>query len=86
MQVAYIDFEMGETPQFSAGLTTLGFIQSHFMSFVKKNKLFWLLDSILMSNVYTLLQIESDADILWKPDVREKNEEVAARGMKFLNW
>ncbi|KAL6995223.1 hypothetical protein U1Q18_005358, partial [Sarracenia purpurea var. burkii] len=30
--------------------------------------------------------IESDADILWKPDVREKNEEVAARGMKFLNW
>ena len=39
-----------------------------------------------MSNVYTLTQIESDADILWKPDVREKNEELAARGMKFLNW
>ncbi|XP_057469061.1 phosphoglycerate mutase-like protein 1 [Actinidia eriantha] len=30
--------------------------------------------------------IESDADILWKPDVREKDEELAARGMKFLNW
>jgi len=30
--------------------------------------------------------IESDDDILWKPDIREKNEEVAARGMKFLNW
>lgn len=30
--------------------------------------------------------IESDADVLWAPDVREKNEDVAARGMKFLNW
>ncbi|XP_058723929.1 phosphoglycerate mutase-like protein 1 isoform X2 [Vicia villosa] len=28
--------------------------------------------------------IESDDDILWKPDIREKNEEVAARGLKFL--
>ncbi|XAR48471.1 hypothetical protein NMG60_11031297 [Bertholletia excelsa] len=30
--------------------------------------------------------IESDDDIFWKPDIREKNEEMAARGMKFLNW
>ncbi|XP_062164642.1 phosphoglycerate mutase-like protein 1 isoform X1 [Alnus glutinosa] len=30
--------------------------------------------------------IESDDDILWKTDIREKNEEVAARGMKFLKW
>ncbi|CAL0319282.1 unnamed protein product [Lupinus luteus] len=30
--------------------------------------------------------IESDEDILWKPDIREKNEEVAARGLKFLEW
>ncbi|XP_058723934.1 phosphoglycerate mutase-like protein 1 isoform X2 [Vicia villosa] len=30
--------------------------------------------------------IESDDDILWKPDIREKNEEVAARGLKFLEW
>ncbi|KAH7850149.1 hypothetical protein Vadar_028563 [Vaccinium darrowii] len=30
--------------------------------------------------------IESDADILWKPDTREKDEELATRGMKFLNW
>jgi broad specificity phosphatase PhoE len=30
--------------------------------------------------------IESDADTLWKTDVREKNEEVAIRGMKFINW
>ncbi|KAK6940286.1 Histidine phosphatase superfamily, clade-1 [Dillenia turbinata] len=30
--------------------------------------------------------IENDEDILWKPDVREKKEEVAARGMEFLNW
>ncbi|KAG5543755.1 hypothetical protein RHGRI_016494 [Rhododendron griersonianum] len=30
--------------------------------------------------------IESDADILWKPDTREKDEELARRGMKFLDW
>eukprot|EP01018_Ginkgo_biloba_P002432 Gb_21976 [translate_table: standard] len=30
--------------------------------------------------------IESDEDILWKADVREKEEEVAARGRAFLNW
>ncbi|KAI4388676.1 hypothetical protein MLD38_000984 [Melastoma candidum] len=30
--------------------------------------------------------IESDDDILWTPDVREKNEDVAIRGKKFLNW
>ncbi|XP_062164645.1 phosphoglycerate mutase-like protein 1 [Alnus glutinosa] len=30
--------------------------------------------------------IESDDDILWKTDIREKNEEIAARGMKFLKW
>ncbi|RWW14008.1 hypothetical protein BHE74_00005000 [Ensete ventricosum] len=31
-------------------------------------------------------QIENDEDILWKADVREANEEVAARGVKFINW
>jgi len=36
--------------------------------------------------VLILVQIESDDDILWKTDIREKNEEVAARGMKFLKW
>ncbi|KAF8404766.1 hypothetical protein HHK36_009655 [Tetracentron sinense] len=30
--------------------------------------------------------IESDEDILWKADTREAIEEVAARGMKFMNW
>ncbi|XAR62047.1 hypothetical protein NMG60_11016630 [Bertholletia excelsa] len=30
--------------------------------------------------------IENDADILWKPDEREKDEDLAARGLKFLNW
>ncbi|XP_058080332.1 phosphoglycerate mutase-like protein 1 isoform X2 [Magnolia sinica] len=30
--------------------------------------------------------IESDEDILWKADIRETTEEVAARGRKFLNW
>ncbi|XVE49414.1 hypothetical protein DITRI_Ditri01bG0080800 [Diplodiscus trichospermus] len=30
--------------------------------------------------------IESDEDTLWKADIRETKEEVAARGLKFLNW
>ncbi|KAM1794097.1 hypothetical protein ACFX11_034613 [Malus domestica] len=30
--------------------------------------------------------IETDEDILWKADVRETTEEVAARGLKFMNW
>lgn len=30
--------------------------------------------------------IENDADVLWKAEIREKNEDVAARGMKFLDW
>ncbi|KAK4751473.1 hypothetical protein SAY87_004955 [Trapa incisa] len=30
--------------------------------------------------------IEHEEDVLWKPDVREEDEEVAIRGMKFLNW
>ncbi|XP_059653152.1 phosphoglycerate mutase-like protein 1 isoform X2 [Cornus florida] len=29
---------------------------------------------------------KSDEDILWKANIREKKEEVAARGMKFMNW
>ncbi|XP_066346371.1 phosphoglycerate mutase-like protein 1 [Miscanthus floridulus] len=30
--------------------------------------------------------IENDEDVLWEPDVRETNEAVALRGMKFLDW
>ncbi|KAK3231124.1 hypothetical protein Dsin_003005 [Dipteronia sinensis] len=30
--------------------------------------------------------IESNDDILWEPEIREKNEAVAKRGMEFLNW
>lgn len=30
--------------------------------------------------------IESDEDILWESDVREKTDEVSARGLKFLEW
>ncbi|EPS67174.1 hypothetical protein M569_07602, partial [Genlisea aurea] len=30
--------------------------------------------------------IESDDDVLWKHDIREKNEELAARGLKFFDW
>ena len=32
------------------------------------------------------LQIENDEDVLWEPDVRETNEAVALRGMKFFDW
>lgn len=32
------------------------------------------------------MQIQSDEDVLWKADVRETKEELAARGIKFLNW
>lgn len=30
--------------------------------------------------------IENTDDVLWKSDIREKNEEVAIRGMEFLKW
>ncbi|GMI90625.1 hypothetical protein like AT1G58280 [Hibiscus trionum] len=30
--------------------------------------------------------IESDDDVLWKPEAREPIEEVAVRGMKFFTW
>ncbi|XP_010254646.1 PREDICTED: phosphoglycerate mutase-like protein 1 isoform X2 [Nelumbo nucifera] len=29
--------------------------------------------------------IENDEDVLWEADIREPNEDVAARGMKFMN-
>ncbi|KAD6796303.1 hypothetical protein E3N88_07199 [Mikania micrantha] len=30
--------------------------------------------------------IENDGDVLWTPDTRERNEDVAARGVKFMKW
>lgn len=30
--------------------------------------------------------IESDKDVLWKPSPRETPDEVAARGVEFINW
>ncbi|XP_042439452.1 phosphoglycerate mutase-like protein 1 isoform X3 [Zingiber officinale] len=30
--------------------------------------------------------VENDEDVLWKADVREANEEIAARGVKFIDW
>ncbi|KAK2987420.1 hypothetical protein RJ640_018557 [Escallonia rubra] len=35
---------------------------------------------------YHFFQIESDEDVLWKAEIRETKEELAARGMKFMNW
>ncbi|ESQ29598.1 hypothetical protein EUTSA_v10023600mg [Eutrema salsugineum] len=30
--------------------------------------------------------IETDEDVLWKPDIREENKDIAARGVRFMNW
>ncbi|CAL5358193.1 unnamed protein product [Camellia sinensis] len=30
--------------------------------------------------------IDSDDDLLWKANIRETKEELAARGMEFMNW
>ncbi|KAL1194363.1 Phosphoglycerate mutase-like protein 2 [Cardamine amara subsp. amara] len=30
--------------------------------------------------------IETDEDVLWKPDTREEDQDIAARGVKFMNW
>ena len=43
-------------------------------------------DGVLIYVCSHLLQIENDEDVLWVPDVREVNEAVAARGMKFIDW
>ena len=48
-------------------------------------------ESIKFSELMTFLtficiQIENDADVLWKDDIREKNEDVATMGNKFLDW
>lgn len=45
------------------------------------------LNSVLEFNLVSIFfQIENDDDILWTPDIRERNVEVAARGQKFLKW
>ncbi|KAF2591024.1 hypothetical protein F2Q70_00041929 [Brassica cretica] len=31
-------------------------------------------------------QIESEEDNLWRPDVRESEEEIFARGLEFMKW
>ena len=44
-------------------------------------------NSVSLRYMYLLyLQIENDEDVLWEPDVREANEAVALRGMKFMDW
>ncbi|KAG5414703.1 hypothetical protein IGI04_002270 [Brassica rapa subsp. trilocularis] len=30
--------------------------------------------------------VETDEDVLWKPEVREEDKDLAARGVKFMNW
>ncbi|RXH85409.1 hypothetical protein DVH24_002507 [Malus domestica] len=54
-------------------------------------QLLHIINLVAISNIYGrklsfLRQIETDEDVLWEADVRETTEEVAARGMKFMNW
>ncbi|KAL0884683.1 hypothetical protein Bca101_008664 [Brassica carinata] len=35
---------------------------------------------------YNILYIESEEDNLWRPDVRESEEEIFARGLEFMKW
>ncbi|XP_076924696.1 phosphoglycerate mutase-like protein [Bidens hawaiensis] len=30
--------------------------------------------------------VENDEDVWWKPNIRETDEEIAARGVKFMKW
>ncbi|KFK40904.1 hypothetical protein AALP_AA2G058400 [Arabis alpina] len=30
--------------------------------------------------------IETDEDVLWTPNIREEDKDIAARGVKFMNW
>uniref|UniRef100_A0A7N2N6P9 Phosphoglycerate mutase-like protein 1 n=1 Tax=Quercus lobata TaxID=97700 RepID=A0A7N2N6P9_QUELO len=53
-------------------------------SITEYRPLFPAVDFSLASNLSLL--IENDDDILWMPDIRERDEEVAARGQKFLKW
>lgn len=43
-------------------------------------------DCLLQFTDLTFIQMESDEDTLWKADIRETKEELAARGVRFLNW
>ncbi|KAK4751482.1 hypothetical protein SAY87_004964 [Trapa incisa] len=48
--------------------------------------LFPVIDFSLASELSKRFHIEHEEDVLWEPDVREKDEEVAIRGREFLNW
>ncbi|KAL9305612.1 putative phosphoglycerate/bisphosphoglycerate mutase, active, histidine phosphatase superfamily [Arabidopsis thaliana] len=36
--------------------------------------------------IYIRRNIESEEDNLWRPDVRESEEEILARGLEFMKW
>uniref|UniRef100_A0A0D3C8X0 Phosphoglycerate mutase-like protein n=1 Tax=Brassica oleracea var. oleracea TaxID=109376 RepID=A0A0D3C8X0_BRAOL len=42
--------------------------------------------SILALEVARDRNIESEEDNLWRPDVREFEEEILARGLQFMKW
>ncbi|KAF7143625.1 hypothetical protein RHSIM_Rhsim05G0095400 [Rhododendron simsii] len=46
----------------------------------------YLFPAMDFSQASTQLSIESDEDILWTDSFRETTEELAARGMKFMDW
>ncbi|CAG7868462.1 unnamed protein product [Brassica rapa] len=42
--------------------------------------------TIDFSQAYIFFHIESEEDNLWRPDVRESEEEILARGLEFMKW
>ncbi|TYI43127.1 hypothetical protein ES332_A01G147600v1 [Gossypium tomentosum] len=80
---------------FDAHLTPLGWQQvDHLRKHVHETGLSKKIELVIVSpllreSIHVIEEkasIASDEDNLWEANSREKNEEVAVRGMKFLNW
>ncbi|AQK42493.1 Phosphoglycerate mutase-like protein [Zea mays] len=79
---AYMSHEL-----FDAQLTPLGWNQvDGLREHVKKSGLAEKIELVISSPLLRYSLIENDEDVLWEPDVREPNEAVALRGMKFMDW
>lgn len=42
--------------------------------------------TLLLTCSAIMLQMESEEDQLWQPDVRESTEDLTRRGVAFLQW
>lgn len=68
-----------------------------FRNYILKKKKLYFVFLLLYSGFFILfcfhifsysfcLQVETDEDVLWKPEIREEDKDLAARGVKFMNW